>query len=208
MGKKCGKCFHVKRSSWYEFSNLHMACHNGRWPSNKNWQRSVIYWRVQKSFNTAWYRKIARRETKLIINISITIQCHGHAINWMRTHQSCLISNIIYKAYGNTIKIHLLCTGSTGSWDKDHTSFNEHSSSHKILHSFAVLSLVARFMGPTWGPSGADRTQMGPLLAPWTLLSGLFCHGAHLGRTGPRWAPCWPHELCYLGIVCHSQKNH
>ena len=25
-------------------------------------------------------------------------------------------------------------------------------------------------------------------------------HGAHLGPTGPRWAPCWPHELCYLGI--------
>ena len=26
-------------------------------------------------------------------------------------------------------------------------------------------------MGPSWGPSGADRTQMGPMLAPWTLLS-------------------------------------
>ena len=25
--------------------------------------------------------------------------------------------------------------------------------------------------GPTWGPSGADRTQVGPMLAPWTLLS-------------------------------------
>ena len=28
------------------------------------------------------------------------------------------------------------------------------------------LSLMARFMGPTWGPSGADRTQVGPILAP------------------------------------------
>ena len=27
-------------------------------------------------------------------------------------------------------------------------------------------------MEPTWGPSGADRTQVGPMLAPWTLLSG------------------------------------
>ena len=27
-------------------------------------------------------------------------------------------------------------------------------------------------MGPTWGPSGAYRTQVGPMLAPWTLLSG------------------------------------
>ena len=25
-------------------------------------------------------------------------------------------------------------------------------------------SLIARFMGPTWGPSGANRTQVGPIL--------------------------------------------
>ena len=37
-----------------------------------------------------------------------------------------------------------------------------------------TYSLIVRFMGPTWGPSGADRTQVGPMLAPWTLLSGLF----------------------------------
>ena len=23
-------------------------------------------------------------------------------------------------------------------------------------------------------------------------------HGINLGPTGPRWTPCWPHELCYL----------
>ena len=32
--------------------------------------------------------------------------------------------------------------------------------------------LIARFMGPTWGPSGTDRTQVGHIFAPWTLLSG------------------------------------
>ena len=32
--------------------------------------------------------------------------------------------------------------------------------------------LIARFMGPTWVPSVADRTQVGPMLVPWTLLSG------------------------------------
>ena len=40
------------------------------------------------------------------------------------------------------------------------------------------ILLIARFMGPTWSPSGADRTQVGPMLAPWTLLSGvqlIFC---------------------------------
>ena len=39
---------------------------------------------------------------------------------------------------------------------------------------FPALSLIIRFVGPTWGPSGADRTQVGPMLAPWTLLSGVF----------------------------------
>ena len=31
-------------------------------------------------------------------------------------------------------------------------------------------------MRPTWGPSGADRTQVGPMLAPWILLSGYLPH--------------------------------
>ena len=34
-------------------------------------------------------------------------------------------------------------------------------------------TLKESFMGPTWSTSGADRTKLGP---------------------------CWPHELCYLGI--------
>ena len=41
-----------------------------------------------------------------------------------------------------------------------------------------------KFTGPTWGPSGADRTQVGPMLTPWTLLS------------------VWPIEK-YPGVLCH-----
>ena len=37
-----------------------------------------------------------------------------------------------------------------------------------------LLTLTTRFMGPTWGPSGANRTQVGPMLAPWTSLSGYW----------------------------------
>ena len=37
-----------------------------------------------------------------------------------------------------------------------------------------IITLIARFMGPTWGPSGDNRTQVGPMLAPWTLLPGYF----------------------------------
>ena len=32
-------------------------------------------------------------------------------------------------------------------------------------------SQIAKFMGPTRGPPGSSRPQMGPMLAPWTLLS-------------------------------------
>ena len=42
-----------------------------------------------------------------------------------------------------------------------------------LVRPGGACTLIARFMGPTWGPSGADRTQV---------------------------VPCWPHELCYLGI--------
>ena len=45
---------------------------------------------------------------------------------------------------------------------------------HKLVYQLAAFqSLIARFMGPTWGSSGADRSQVGPMLAPWTLLSGM-----------------------------------
>ena len=29
-------------------------------------------------------------------------------------------------------------------------------------------------MGPSWGPPGSCQPQMGPILAPWTLLSGIL----------------------------------
>ena len=37
-----------------------------------------------------------------------------------------------------------------------------------------ITSPIARFMGPAWSPSGADRTQVGPMLAPWTLISRII----------------------------------
>ena len=42
------------------------------------------------------------------------------------------------------------------------------------IHCTNNTSHIARFMGPTWGPPGPCRPQMGPTLAPWALLSGLL----------------------------------
>ena len=43
-----------------------------------------------------------------------------------------------------------------------------------LYHPWAIgkIAQIAKFMGPTWGPPGSCRPQMGPMLAPWTLPSG------------------------------------
>ena len=41
-----------------------------------------------------------------------------------------------------------------------------------LYKDVALPAQTAKFMGPTWGPPGSCRPQMGPMLAPWTLLSG------------------------------------
>ena len=61
-----------------------------------------------------------------------------------------------------------------------------------------MLSLLVRFMGPTWGPPGPCRPQMGPMLAPWTFLSGeltlmlSYARQYHLGDSHVQ-SPRWPH---------------
>ena len=68
-------------------------------------------------------------------------------------------------------------------------------------------------MGPTWCPSGADRTQVGPMLAPWTLLSGFIClenskfiflfHTISLGQNdaGSSNPYSWKRRSCFSYIV-------
>ena len=43
---------------------------------------------------------------------------------------------------------------------------------HWMNYIFPLMTQIARFMGPTWGPPGSCRPQMGPIMSPWTLLSG------------------------------------
>ena len=68
----------------------------------------------------------------------------------------------------------------------------------------AIVAQIARFMGPTWGPSGADRTHVGPMVAQWTLLSG--CWWSHDDAKGldHRKRTFW-HR--YLGIFRLQQQG-
>ena len=42
------------------------------------------------------------------------------------------------------------------------------------LVTLCIKSQRAKLMGPTWKPPGSCQPQVGPMLAPWTLLSGEF----------------------------------
>ena len=65
--------------------------------------------------------------------------------------------------------------------------------------TWLVQTLIAWFIWPTWGPSVADRTQVGPMLAPWTLLSGRFEYFARIRlytefhHMETEWQ--WPHQI-------------
>ena len=38
-------------------------------------------------------------------------------------------------------------------------------------NDLAHWALITRLVWPTWGPPGSCRSQVGPMLAPWTMLS-------------------------------------
>ena len=52
--------------------------------------------------------------------------------------------------------------------------------------------------GPKWGPSGADRTQVGPMLAPW------ICNLGWWHRYGPTFAEVM---VCCLTIPSYNLKQ-
>ena len=54
------------------------------------------------------------------------------------------------------------------------TPWNRASADMLKAYLVGISTLIARLMRPTRGPSGAERTQVGPMLAPWTLLSGNY----------------------------------
>ena len=49
------------------------------------------------------------------------------------------------------------------------------------LFASQTTSQIARLMGPTWGPPGSCQPQMGPMLAPWTLLSEMLSVSHDIG---------------------------
>ena len=56
-----------------------------------------------------------------------------------------------------------------------------------------ILTQIANLMGPTWSPPGSCRPPMGPMLAPWTLLSGYVF--ISVAVTNSKWVMLLPDNL-------------
>ena len=74
----------------------------------------------------------------------------------------------------------------------------QHNNLISILH-IAIIDAAHRYewcmqVSP-WGPSKRHKVHACAIL----IARFMGQHLAHLGPTGPRLAPCWPHEPCYLG---------
>ena len=74
-----------------------------------------------------------------------------------------------------------------------------------------MCTLIARFVWPTWGPPGAARTQVDPMLASWILLSGyLPCNilikpaSGTLARTN--WRHFYPPALRGSGVLSYPER--
>ena len=66
------------------------------------------------------------------------------------------------------------CDGDNVVCEKENKPKNKtRLSGHNAFSHLHISSQIARFMGPTRGPPGSCRPQMGPMLVPWTLLSGI-----------------------------------
>ena len=140
-------------------------------------------------------RRIFVRSRKVSKSRDLYLELSDRSEIWQALRQHCCrcacqiskrYDNLKYQSHGFETSRDLTIRRLFGYWDgaqcfslvDDHF----HRQSMRIHLSLAIrnqkYSLIARFTGPTWGPSGADRTQMGPILVPWTLLCGLvFWHG-------------------------------
>ena len=83
-----------------------------------------------------------------------------------------------------------------------------------------ITTQIAKFMGLTWDPPGADRAQVGPMLTPWTLLSGNHphanrsyyhtCHPSMLAINlllKPAWKHIIPRPSNTLVVFSHNETE-
>ena len=132
---------------------------------------------------------------KFVYNRAVakSLQWRHNGRDNVSNHQphDCLLNSLFRRRSKKTSKLRVtgLYVGNspgTGEFPTQMASNAENVSIWWRHHVLPVTTQIARFVWPTWGPPGSCRPQVGPMLAPWTLLSGYHdvipC--AHLRNVG------------------------
>ena len=130
------------------------------------WQQ-VNQCRDDLQTSSLWYQLMSHYTDNLCANFEeapgrahkrIRYVCLTKSLHWFRlwlgaayTTHYCLNQRCMYASLGLRMLTH-------GGQDK--------------MTAISLTTQKAKFIGPTWGPLGSCQPQMGPMLAPWTLLSG------------------------------------
>ena len=143
------------------------------------------------------FRPINCRATSLAIvyAIGVTLKNIGQYIWWMNPLRTLILATD-YKVPSNHVHRPI-------SWD--------------VLCYWVTWAVVwlrlwpqtARFLGPTWGSPGDDRTQVGPMLATWTLLLGTAWLSCHLQLQCNKYIDRFLLKqmiLCHIKVKCRSIK--
>ena len=149
--------FHVDVIQWKNFPRYWPLC--GEWPVNSphkgQWSGAWMLSLICAWINSWVNNREAGDLTRLHAHYDIIVMLTWHekfsksTLFWSGPFNSLLYLHVVTK----------LCSNFNGGV----ANFSQWN---------ILPTLIARFMGPTWDPAGADRAQVGPMLAPWTLLSG------------------------------------
>ena len=93
-------------------------------------------------------------------------------------HQTCSCGHALKVAFQQVFWKHLThptrgISGELEAWGTPSSVVIKyaHACPYDSATSYSqIITQIARFMWPTWGPPGSCRPQVGPMLAPWTLL--------------------------------------
>ena len=119
-------------------------------PTRERWP---IYWNDPKSYNWQGWSSLITQNSIVVINKLIFYSHHElHFDRYIYLRHFLIQNNLMKKPVCVIVA----------------SALNPSSDGH-LRVGFCHLS--------TWGPPGSCRHQMGPLFAPWTLLSGIACNG-------------------------------
>ena len=147
-----------------------------------------------------------RRDMKNVLSMTIVPGSLSQAVHLLhfllwRITDNLRPVHILSRKCLRLLPIIIFITCGDGCWQRPRFQYPE------VILILLEICLIARFMGPTWDPPGADRTRVGPMLAPWTLLFGMLeqQHSFFFNKYMPLVLVSLGGLFCNECLVCSAQ---